>query len=466
MTLRAGIYGRQSHDATKSINEQTAECERDATAQGWKVAARYSDGVSASRHARKARTDWPRLLADLDAGRLGALVLWESSRGDRTLTTWSAMLDLCRARGVLIRVTTHGRTYDMANARDWRTLAEDGVDSAYESEKTSARNRRATAAQAAAGRPHGPVRYGYERVYDPATRALLGEREHPAHAAVVRDIVRRIGRNVPVSTIVRDLNDGGVPSPSGGRWHPSRVRAIAGSPTYAGIRMHKGERHPAIWPALVTEADHLAALRVLGAPERKTTRPGRQAWMLSYLVRGDECGCGLGYRAGRQYRGRNYKAVYGCAHVTIDALELDALILDVVAGYLADADLRPLTDDGAAVAARTEANALRLRLAEWRDSAAHGETTPATMAHIETELAGQIRDADRRAVQASTPAVLRDVLSGARYPEFIRARLAALPAPAQREIIGTLLSVRVARAARRLAPGEPLDVDRVLIEWR
>lgn len=461
MSLPAGLYGRQSHGSTKSVDEQNAECEADAHEIGACVVARYSDLVGASRHSRKARDDWPRVLADIDSGKIKMLILWEPSRGDRTLTSWSAMLDLCRERGCLIRVYTHRRTYDPRVARDWRSLADDGVDSAYESEKTSDRNRRTAAAQATAGRPHGPVRYGYERVYDPAKGALMGERIHAERAAVVRDIVKRVGRSKPISEIVRDLNERGVPAPDGGRWYASRVRFIARSPAYAGWRMHKGERHRAAWPAIVTQAQHLAALRVLGDPERKTTRPGRRVWPLSYLARCAECGAGLTHRAGRVYRGRRYRDVYACpaGHTSINARELDGLVLDVLARWLKD--LRPVSDDSAAVAARAEADGLRLRLDEWRASAARGETTPATMAHVEAELSGQIREADRRAERAGTPAVLLDVIDG---PGTLRQRLGELPAAAQREIIGSVMTIRIARAARRIAPDELIDLDRVLIE--
>jgi hypothetical protein len=77
---------------------------------------------------------------------MDVVVLWESSRGGRELEEWAAFLNACRRTGTGIYITTHGRLYDMANGRDWRSLAEDGVDSAYESEKTSVRIRRHVAA--------------------------------------------------------------------------------------------------------------------------------------------------------------------------------------------------------------------------------------------------------------------------------------------------------------------------------
>ena len=49
------------------------------------------------------------------------------------------LLEDRRDRAVRIYVETHGRLYDMANSRDWRTLADDGVDNEAETNKTSER---------------------------------------------------------------------------------------------------------------------------------------------------------------------------------------------------------------------------------------------------------------------------------------------------------------------------------------
>jgi site-specific DNA recombinase len=92
---------------------------------------------------------------------------------------------------VSIFVTTHGRCYDPANGRDRRSLLDDAVDSEYESSKMSARSRRAAAASAALGRPHGRVPYGFRRVFDPQTRAFLTPEPEPVEAAVVAELYRR-----------------------------------------------------------------------------------------------------------------------------------------------------------------------------------------------------------------------------------------------------------------------------------
>src|SRR5215471_17993153 len=120
--LRAGVYARQSRGKEKSINDQMAECTTDVAKRGWTVVGQWQDGVSASRYAKRARDNWPLVLAAIEDEQFDVLILWESSRGDRDAETWLGLLRRCREHHVFIRVTSHGRTYDMDNARDWRTL--------------------------------------------------------------------------------------------------------------------------------------------------------------------------------------------------------------------------------------------------------------------------------------------------------------------------------------------------------
>ncbi|HUY51821.1 MAG TPA: recombinase family protein [Streptosporangiaceae bacterium] len=130
--LRAGLYNRESQMASKadrararSVEQQNEANAGAAELNGWAVTETYRDpGLSASRFAGarggRNRLDYRRALADVKAGRIDVLVLWESSSGDRELESWAHLLNACRARGVKVHVTQHGRTYDLRNARDWR----------------------------------------------------------------------------------------------------------------------------------------------------------------------------------------------------------------------------------------------------------------------------------------------------------------------------------------------------------
>lgn len=464
---------------TKSIDEQINEAEQDVRDHDWRITERYSDGVSASRYSKRARKGWDSVLADIDAQRIDVLVLWESSRGDRRLADWAAMLDLCRDHGVRIWVVTHGRLYDMANSRDWKTMAEEGVASADESNKTSDRQRRAMAAQARAGRPQGKVRYGFERVYDPHSpkRELIEQRAHGEQAPIVAELYRRTLDLEPLKMIVDDFNSRGIPSPAGGTWTRQTARGILTNIDYSGRRELRGEIYPAIWPAIVPEADWLAVQRILGDPKRIQTRPASQRWLMSYLAL---CVCETGFCASPAKPGRA-RALYRCpdkgctsilAHMDPPPSELlmnglDGFVSEQVVMFVATRlQLRPPSNDAAALAARTEVEILRARLEEWRISAAHGETSPASLAQIEAQIKADMVKAQRREMEASAPRVLLDLVDGAGGDlPVIHERWDSMPIPARREIISTLVTVHVEPATRRGTRLNPFDPNRVVLDW-
>jgi site-specific DNA recombinase len=132
------------------------------------------------------------------------LWLWESSRGSRKVGEWVTLIELCEQQQVKIHVTTHNRTYDPSNGRDRRSLLEDAVDSEYESGKISARLKRAAAANAAAGKPHGRAPYGYRRRYDERTKKLIAQEEDPIEAPVIRELFERVKSGHSLRSIALD----------------------------------------------------------------------------------------------------------------------------------------------------------------------------------------------------------------------------------------------------------------------
>jgi site-specific DNA recombinase len=463
--LPAAVYTRQSQGRERSIEEQEAAGRAACDTGGWRVAEVYTDTTSASRFARKERTGWERLLTDLEEGRFAVLVMWESSRGDRDPESWMGLLRRCRERSVLIHVVSHDRTYDVANARDWRTLAEDGVDSAYESEKTSLRLQRAMSANAVRGRPHGVTLYGYERIYDQHTRELEIQREDPRNAPVVREIFARVAGGDPVSRIAEDLNARGTASPKGGRWGRATVRQLVTNPAYigkrrTGAREKRPELHDAIWPPLVDEATYWAVQRRLTDPARKVTRPGRYKWLLSYLATCAECGAPMSaFRHG---------TLYGCSEggcTYINRELTDAYITGSVLGRLGHPETLPRLfrqDDSAVVRARAEAGELRARLDEHARMSARGEISPRALAIAESELEPLIKAAETRALQASVPRPLRDLVAAR---EHLRADWDALPVAARREIVRLCYTIAVRKPTRK-APAGAIDTDRLIVKAR
>lgn len=455
--VRAGVYDRVSKLASardrrevqraRSIEEQnkanSAECER----HGWQITTRYADpGLSASRFATKDRPDYKRLLADVEAGRLDVVVLWESSRGGRELAAWAQFLNACRENETGIYITAHNRLYNMANGRDWRTLAEDGVDSGYESEKTSMRIRRHVAATMLAGAPFGHCPYGYEREYDPKTRELIEQRPstEPAKrddesgmtkADVIHHIFRELSKGTPISAIRRWLNGQLIPAPEGGEWGRSIIQQIAKNPVYIGKRtwLHHEGLLDGNWAAIVDDPTYWSVQHILNDPKRLNTRAGSVRHMLSFLATCGQCRKQLMAAGPGQ---KNTTDIYRCpnGHVQIRADWLDEYIVMVLAERISRQDAYPLTEANSeeTTNARAEVTELRARLNEHADLAADGKITALSFSRIEQKLLVKIAVAERRASLTAIPAVFREV-AGDEYKE-VKAKISALSVAGRKEL--------------------------------
>lgn len=342
----------------------------------------------------------------------------------------------------------------------------------------SERVRRGMRSNAVKGRPHGAVPYGYRREFHPETRQFVrqvpddtvrratgvdGAASEYTRAGIVADLVARVAAGAALSRLARELNDRGVPTPTGVTWAPSKIRQMVMSPAYIGTRTHKGEvTGERCWPALVEEEKFWAATRVLSDPARKTTRGGRAVWLSSYLVRCYSCGGPLA-KSGAGTRGR--PPVYsclarGCSAVLVE--RLDSYITAAVVGWLAREDVADLIGARAAdadvAAARVEAERLRAELEQWRQLAENGEVSPVSFARAEQGLLGKLGSAEERAHVAGLPPVLR----GRVGPEAATV-WDGLGLEVKREIIRTVADIRLRPAGK--ARDVPLT-DRLVWTWK
>ncbi len=225
--LRAGIYDRESKGSESSITSQNSTNRRAVQAQDWILVGEYTDETSASRFRRKDRKNYPKLVADLEAGVLDVVVTTEPSRVNRDLEAWVPFVGECRRRGVLVHLSGEDETLDPRKVSHWKRLINMGVDAAAETDLLSQRVKRGIKDAAVEGGFHGRAPYGYERVIvgeETVTRGgrtfkkpLKEQRIHPEQGPVVIDILRRVSRGEPIINIVDDLNARGIPAKRGGK---------------------------------------------------------------------------------------------------------------------------------------------------------------------------------------------------------------------------------------------------------
>jgi hypothetical protein len=206
-----------------------------------------------------------------------------------------------------------------------------------ESDDKSRRIRRKHLEIAASGRVSGGGSrpYGYEP--DKVT-------VRPAEAAVVTDCAQRLLAGEPIRSIVRDLNERGVVSASGGEWSPQSLRRMLASPRISGQRSHHGEIVAiAEWPGIISVEDGAKVRALLANPERRTNKAARRYLLGGLLVCG-HCGERLVARprTGGQRRYACAKGVgfSGCGKTYINAAEVEEFVTEAVMHRLDSRDLQ------------------------------------------------------------------------------------------------------------------------------
>jgi site-specific DNA recombinase len=445
---RLGLYTRASddHEDTKtSVTAQAGFGERWGNQNGCVIPeyGRYTDNdKSASWYATKVRDDFERLLRDIAAGKLDLVWFWTVNRSQRDLSAYVKLRDLCRMMGVGLVIKN--RLYDLSDPSDLRSLGMDAVNGEVQSVEISQNVRLGMELAATLGKPHGPLTYGYKRVYDERGKYVRqvpdrtlreatgtdGESYWYSPAAVVKEIITLVSKGRPIAQIGRTLEERGIPAPKGGsKWSRSVLTSIAKNPAYIGKRVYQGElieHEKPCWPTVLVDGDEIdsqdwdkarevfyAAQNVLKNPDRKTTKPGKGVHLLSYL--GEfRCVCGEHLQADYDQRKsgkvRNYRCLNRCSSVPAD--ELDSFIRAMVDGYLAREDVRKCineaqSDDSDVVAARAEVNAIQAEIRENKEARKAGKLDLSEYLEFKTALSERLSAAEARADAAATSPVLR-----------------------------------------------------------
>lgn len=450
-TVRVGQYGRASHLNEKSVDDQLTENDawvaRETT---WRtVWVRRDDGRSASKYAKKSRPDWELAMAAIEAGEIDLLLCWELSRASRDRMVFAALFAACEANDVKIGVG--GRVFDLGDEEDAFALDLQAALAVRESAKTHKRVKRGSRSTLVSGRPVGKPPYGYRIVRDAETGKMTNWAIDEVCGPVVKELCERALAGIPLSQIATDLNARGYRTrptkdfPEGTLWDGIRVRRVAISPTYAGLRVHNGEvveTTKARWPAIIDRDTHDKLVAKLCDPRRKTYADGSTKHLLAgiaicgkVLENGEMCGARC-----RLIKNRGTPS-YACGRkfcVARTRWLVDQFVEGVVIGRLEREDAAELLiadESGQASTARNEAATLRARLLKFYDQAADDKLSDEGLARIEARLLPQIKAAERRAEQHAAAA--SPLIAGLAGPGA-RERWERLSVPQRREVIRIL----------------------------
>jgi DNA invertase Pin-like site-specific DNA recombinase len=358
-----GIYTRISMDrvgAGLGVERQEQDCTELCRRRGWDVAETYRDN-DISAYSGKPRPGYQRLLADVRAGKINAVVAWHTDRLHRSPLELEEFIEVVEATGCRVETARAGEV-DLSTPSGRMVARILGATARHESEHKADRIRRKHQQLAETGAPAGGMRpFGYERDY---------MRVRDDEAAIIREAASRVLAGESLRSVCRDLSDRRVPTPQGGAWTPAGLKRILTGARISGRREYQRAQGGigritgnAKWPAIITSTESDRLRTYLTNPMRRTGNPSFRSYLLNGIARCGRCGAVL---HGSQ---RPYGKIYvcngtpsnpGCMRITVAAEPLDTLVTAAVlrtadGGSLAEAkgrgsdDVSDLADDLASI---------------------------------------------------------------------------------------------------------------------
>ncbi len=456
MTRRAAIYCRISRDADGlglGVERQRQDCLDLAARRGWLAAATYTDN-DRSAYSGKPRPEYERMLDDLEAGRVDALVVWDVDRLTRTPVELERIIGIAERNGT--ELASVGGEIDLATVQGRLTARIKGSVARSEVEQQSRRIKRAFDARASEGKPHGKVPFGWERV-DGQDVVL------PDQAAVIRRIAQGIIGGESLRSITSGLNQQGVSTPRGrGRWDPVMTRQIALRDRNAGLRVHRGRvAGRGNWEPIYGQETHDRVVAVLRDPARRTSMSGAHRYLLSGIARCGECGEPLRILVAHGTR----PCAYVCQRnfcVRRKQSEVDHLVTELVVRRLTKPDAVQLLAASAGkdvVSLVEESAGLRAKLDLVADQFANDEIDGVQLARITARLRPRLDALEVEIRSATSMPDLSDVAGPGAVELWEQ-----LPLDRKRAVIRLLLDVRVLKIGK--TGRAAFDPAGVAVTWR
>lgn len=363
--MNVGIYARLSRDrdgTETATARQEADCRALADREGWTVVDVYVDSDLSGFDPKVARPDFERMIDDLEAGVISAVLVWKLDRLSRQPGQFESVVQACERTGA--RIVSINESADMTSPAGLAMMRVGMAFAAMESQNISLRVKRAKLEQAREGKPHG----GGIR---PFGLALNRREVVPVEAEAIRQAAEDVIRGATLSGIAREWNERDLRTTKGNAWTVTTVRRLLTAPHVAGCRHYHGDAIPSdVIPAILDRVTWDQVCAILQDPARRMTGE-RVLRPLSGLVRCGRCGSVMRvkYRKnGRQplYRCLKQPGTTGCGGMVVVAEPVEELVLGAIvaaseSGRLVsmldgrrNADTAKLHDDLAGLRARRE----------------------------------------------------------------------------------------------------------------
>lgn len=473
MTRKVGLYLRISKDTkgdAAGVERQRVDGERVIAQRGWSLFDTYVDN-DLTGSGRRARPEYQRMLRDIDAGIIEAVVARSMERVFKSRREQLTFMELGQEKRILVAFS-HAPDIDFQTAVGRGVADMQAAWARIEMEQKGERQRDQAAQVAGWGLPHAGGRRAFGYTAD-------GLHLEPGEAAVLRQMYDQWLTGVSMSSIARWLNETGWVTPQGRRFGKQTVREILANPRNGGLRGMRdvvnaktGTRAqwhriigPGKWPAAVPEETWRAAMAKIQDPTRPGWHVGRngQRYLLSGIA---ECGvCGERLVTGA----RAVDRVLRCptrSHVCRKAEYIEAYVVLAVLERFRNAapglwapDPEGAIDIGEL---RRESIELRARLDGLAADYADGVLDRAGVKTAGDRLRARLSQIDEQVAAAGQVDVTAP-LRAAADPGVVWERL---PLTTRREVIRRVVGVTVLSGRAGRPGGMRFDPATVRLEWR
>jgi DNA invertase Pin-like site-specific DNA recombinase len=466
--VRAAVYLRQSLDRTGeglAVSRQREDCLRLCAERGW-IPTEYVDNDTSA--SKGVRPQYRKMLADINAGDIQAVVVWHLDRLHRQPVELEEFIDVTEKAGIARNLATVTGEVDLSTD-DGRFMARImGAVARKEVERKAVRQKRQSLQRAQSGRGWGPRAFGYN-----------GEHTKPELVADEAAAVQRAYHDVlagdSVYSVAVKWNKAGFRTNQGGEWTTTQVKRLLLNPRYAGLRSYCNEVvGPGDWPSIVEEDTWQAVKFLLTETARRGNgRPARK-YLLGSLLTCGECGQPLssGYttnpkKAATEEDRPVYKCKnYSCGRVVRRQRMVDPWVQNGILNRIREKGWKLVSDIDPDEVERlhNEATTLRTRMDSLGLAFANGTMKPGQVKVATEALEARLREVEAQLARVAKSEVFDGLIGTpdlkAAWEEFSLDRKRAVIKALCDEIVVDPMGVK-GRAANKL----PLGYG-VKIHWR
>jgi site-specific DNA recombinase len=471
----AAIYLRISEDPENNelgVKRQEQDCRELAANRGWEVLEPpYTDNDKSASNGKK-RPQWVALLKDIEAGNVGAVVAYSSSRMYRRPADLQKLIDLSATKnhsGIEIATVASGDI--ILDTADGRMVAGilasiDQGEVERSGERISAQ-RKQDALVIRRFRREGHAGYGYERTPNGAT--IVHEQ-----GQAIRDMAQLIVDGYSPTAVCRWLEQEGTPTPTGKTtWNERTVVSILRSPRIAGLRGYKDE--PPVqppdelrWEPIIIPSDWRKLNDILDSRRDGLTYtpPKTGGYLLSGLCVCGACG-GRMVHCFMRPKGHEYR-IYRCqhrdqphpdGHPSIRAEKLEEFVTRQASVMALPKGFTVINPAKVSKALRDQLDNLEKQLEKLNEDKADFELSEAEFLTQRRVLKKRLLDVNAKIAETAPKVVRRPAADGKDHIEAVVKRITILPD----SVVGGI-RYRSGRGLGRVGRSS-LVAERTTIEW-